>query len=204
MRNEPQQREQIFRVLNRLSQIAKELDPNHPTVIITAGMDAAKAAQVMAFCPDVDIIGINAYSPLAWLPAKLNEWKFERPTLITEWGADGHWESPQTGWKAPIEPTSTEKAAQFERAYQGGVQGDARRCLGSYAFNRGHKQEATATWFRLFLKSGERVNAQDSLTKLGTGHLPEFPCPRISPIRIAGDTFAPGSLLVAEVEVSSD
>jgi hypothetical protein len=203
MRHEPQQREQIFRVLNRLSRIAKELDPNHPTVIITAGMDATKAAQVMGFCPDVDIFGINAYGPLTTLPAKLTEWKFERPTLITEWGPMGYWETPQTAWKAPIEPTSSEKAAQFERAYAGGILGDARRCLGSYAFIWGHKQEATATWFGLFLKSGERVNAQDSLTKLWTGRMPEFPSPTISPIRIAGDKFAPGALISAEVQVSS-
>jgi hypothetical protein len=81
--------------------------------------------------------------------------------------------------------------------------GDARRCLGSYAFIWGHKQEATATWFGLFLKSGERVNAQDTLTKLWTGRMPEFPCPAISPIVVAGEKFAPGAEVSAEVEVSS-
>jgi hypothetical protein len=115
----------------------------------------------------------------------------------------GYWETPQTAWKAPIEPTSSEKAAQFERAYAGGILGDARRCLGSYAFFWGHKQEATATWFGLFLKTGERVNAQDSLTKLWTGRTPEFPIPTISPIRTAGDKFAPGAVISAEVQVSS-
>jgi hypothetical protein len=203
MRDNPQQREQIFRVLNRLAKIAKELDPNHLTVIVTAGMSADKAAQVNEFCPDMDIIGINAYAPLVGLPAKLDEWKFERPYFVTEWGPNGHWESPHTAWKAPIEPTSMEKAAQFERAYKAGISGDARRCLGSYAFIWGHKQEATATWFGLFLKSGERVNAQDTLTKLWTGRRPEFPCPTISPIRIVGEKFAPGALISAEVDVSS-
>lgn len=202
-RNEPREREHIFRALNRLVQLVKRLDPNHPTVIVTAGMDAAKAAQIKEFCPDVDIIGINAYAPLATLPARLDEWKFERPYFVTEWGPNGHWESPQTSWKAPIEPTSLEKAAQFERVYRSGILGDPRRCLGSYAFIWGHKQEATATWFGLFLKSGERVNAQDTLTKMWTGHPPEFPCPEISPIQMAGDKFAPGAKVSVSVNVSS-
>jgi hypothetical protein len=166
-------------------------------------MEADKVAQVNEFCPDVDIIGINTYAPLATLPAKLDSGKFERPYFVTEWGNHGHWESPHTAWKAPIEPTSVEKAAQFERAYESGILGDARRCLGSYAFIWGHKQEATATWFGLFLKSGERVNAQDTLTKLWTGRMPEFPCPAISPIVVAGEKFAPGAEISAEVQVSS-
>jgi hypothetical protein len=203
MRNDPREREAIFRALNRFAQLAKRLDPNHPTVIVTAGMDADKAAHIAQFCPDVDIIGINTYGPLPTLPAKLDELKFEKPTLITEWGTRGHWEEPQTEWKAPIEPTSTQKAAQIERAYQSGILGDARRCLGSYAFIWGHKQEATATWFGLFLKSGERVSTQDALTKAWTGRAPQFPAPSISPIAVAGDKFAPGALIPAEVKVES-
>jgi hypothetical protein len=90
MRNDPAQRELIFRALNHLAQIAKKFDPNHPTVIVVAGMDAAKAAQMNQFCPDVDIIGINAYAPLTGLPTKLDEWKFDRPYLVTEWGSTTH------------------------------------------------------------------------------------------------------------------
>jgi hypothetical protein len=176
-RNERHQREPIFRAVNRLAKVVKQLDPNHPTVIVLAGMTPSKAAELKEFCPDVDIIGINTYAGLATMPAQFDEWKFERPYFVTEWGPNGHWETPLTSWKAPIEPTSVQKAMQYERAYLDGILGDGRRCLGSYAFIWGHKQEATATWFGLFLKSGERVNAQDSLTKLWTGRAPEFPVP---------------------------
>jgi hypothetical protein len=201
--NDPNKRVPIFRALNRLAQVAKQLDPNHPTVIVVAGMEPSKAAQINELCPDVDIIGINSYAPLTTLPAKLSEWKFERPYFVTEWGPNGHWESPHTSWNAPVEPTSVQKARQYERAYLDGILGDGRRCLGSYAFIWGHKQETTATWFGLFLKSGERVNAQDSLTKLWTGRAPKFPCPDISPIAIVGEKFAPGAPISAEIKVSS-
>lgn len=203
-RNEPHQRAPIFRALNRLAKVVKQLDPNHPTVIVLAGMTASKAAEINELCPDVDIIGINTYAALASLPASLNELKFERPYFVTEWGPNGHWEAPHTSWKAPIEPTSVQKAMQYERAYLDGILGDGRRCLGSYAFIWAHKQEATATWFGLFLKSGERVNAQDSLTKLWTGRAPEFPAPAISPIKLAGDKFAPGANILVDVKASSE
>src|SRR4028119_2214156 len=202
-RNERHQREPIFRALNRLARAVKQLDPNHPTVIVLAGMTPSKAAEINEFCPDVDIIGINTYAPLATLPAQLDEWKFERPYFVTEWGPNGHWESPQTSWNAPIEPTSVQKARQYERAYLDGILGDGQRCLGSYAFIWGHKQEATATWFGLFLKSGERLNAQDSLTKLWTGRAPEFHCPTISPIKISGEKFAAGAEIPVSIGVSS-
>ena len=202
-RDDPKQRESIFRALNHLAQVVKQLDQNHPTVIVTAGMSAAKAALVNEFCPDVDIIGINAYAPLNVLTAKLTEWKFNRPYFVTEWGPDGHWESPHTAWKAPIEPTSTQKGAQIERAYRNGILSDPLRCLGSYVFYWGHKQEATATWFGLFLKSGERVSTQDTLTRLWTGKAPEFPAPVISPITAASEKHAPGAQFSAEVSVRS-
>ncbi len=202
-RNERHQREPIFRGVNRLAKVVKQLDPHHPTVIVVAGMTPSKAAEINELCPNVDIIGINTYAPLANLPAQLDEWKFERPYFVTEWGPNGHWETPQTSWKAPIEPTSVQKARQYERAYLDGILGDGRRCLGSYAFIWGHKQEATATWFGLFLKSGERVGAQDSLTKLWTGRAPEFSCPTITPIKIDGEKFPTGTKIPVSIGVSS-
>lgn len=201
--NEPLQRERIFRLLNRLAKLVRVLDPNHPTLVIVAGIDRDKVDQLTRFCPDVDIVGINSYAPVPTLPARLDEWKFERPYLITEWGNAGHWEVAHTSWNAPIEETSSQKAAFFERAYTNGIAGDARRCLGSYAFIWGTKQEATATWFGLFLKSGERLNAQDSLTKLWTKRAPKTLCPTISPIQITGDKFAPQSKITVSVRTSS-
>jgi hypothetical protein len=190
-----------------LAQVAKRLDPNHPTLIVLAGLTPDKAKEVQELCPDVDIIGINTYAPLATLPAQVNEWKFEKPYIVTEWGVHGHWESPHTSWDAPIEPTSVQKAAQIEHAYRKGILGDTRRCLGSYAFIWGHKQETTATWFGLFLKSGERVNGQDTLTRLWTGKNPKHLVPTISPIVLndvdPSKPLAPGAQVEAQIKVTS-
>lgn len=87
---------------------------------------------------------------------------------MTKWRNAGYRKIAQARWNAPLEPTSSQKAARFEHAYRGAILGDTRRCLDSYAFIRGHKREATATWFGLFLTSGERINAADALQKSGT------------------------------------
>jgi hypothetical protein len=85
MRNEPRQREQIFRVLNRLSQMPESLtEPSYSDC--DSGYGCRKAAQVMSFA----LTWTSSASTIRYcftLPAKLDEWKFERPTLIYRMGA---------------------------------------------------------------------------------------------------------------------
>ena len=48
--------------------------------------------------------------------------------------------------------------------------GNTTLCLGTYAFKWGHKQEATPTWFGMFLPDGRRTPAIDTMTELWSGH----------------------------------
>ena len=132
------QREVVLRFLNSLAQMVKALDPNHPTVMVLAGMTRNKADQVKQWCPDVDIVGINIYGGLERLKDNLQQWGFARPYLVTEWGPTGYWEAPHTAWKAPIEASSSEKAVQLKNAYEASIIGDS-NCLGSYAFGLGEQ-----------------------------------------------------------------
>lgn len=71
-----------------------------------------------------------------------------KPFMVTQFGAPGHWESSKTSWGAPVEMTSTAKANWYAQGY-----------LGSYVFIWGHKQEATATWYGMFLADGSRLGS---------------------------------------------
>ena len=42
---------------------------------------------------------------------------FTRPYIVTEFGPFGFWEVGSTAWKAPIEPSSTEKAQVYLKNY---------------------------------------------------------------------------------------
>jgi hypothetical protein len=119
---------------------------------------------------------------------------------LTEFGPPGAWESAKNAWGAPIELSSTAKAAVYRKSYVEGVAGAAGQCLGSYAFVWGHKQEATATWFGLLLPDGSRLEAVDVLTTLWTGKAVENHCPVIESLspRDVGE-LDPGAEFVAKL-----
>lgn len=193
----PAHLEAMWREFNTLARLAKQEDPNHPTAIILAGATDAKLDAVSRWCPDVDLVCFNAYGTLRDLPAKLDKYGWKRPYLITEFGAFGWWEAPATKWGAPIEQTSTEKAKEYTASYQRGVLGDKQRCLGSYVFFWEPKQEATATWFGMFLPGGERLEPVDAMTRAWSRKWPANRSPQIKTLEFATpqNLFTPGEFV---------
>ena len=182
--------ETVLRAMNDAARLVKSIDPNHPTMTVVAEIGDGKAELFMRLCPDIDILGINSYGGIPSLPDRLNAIGFNKPYLITEYGPLGHWETGHTAWNAPYEQTSAEKAEHLRRGYDHTIAGDPRRCLGGFAFLWGHKQETTATWYGMFLKSGEKLSAVDTLATLWSGAQPENASPTVASITIDGDPTA--------------
>ena len=191
----------IWKTVNEIARVAHQEDPNHPTMTVVAELGGPKLAMYREHCPDVDILGINSYAGLHSLGDRLDKAGFDRPYVVTEFGPPGPWEVAQTSWKAPVEPTSTAKAGAYRANYVRSIAGRPRLCLGSYAFLWGHKQEATSTWFGLFLPSGEKLGAVDALAESWTGQPPGNRCPRVEPIRFDFDRkeVDPGAALKARL-----
>jgi hypothetical protein len=122
--------------------------------------------------------------------------------MLTEFGASGTWEVPSTAWGAPIEPDPGAKAEAYYSAYVIDRDRNAGRSLGSYAFYWGQKQEATATWYGLFLASGEKLPAVDALSFAWTGEWPANRAPAIRSLAspIALQSVQPGRKSYAEVD----
>ena len=97
--------------LDRLAQLVKELDPAHPTFTAIAGMNPVKAAGLDTHVPHLDFVGINSYGAIFSLRKHLSKMGWKRPWMLTEWGPQGFWERPKTTFGAPLEQTSSEKAA---------------------------------------------------------------------------------------------
>jgi len=191
---------EIWNAVEAAAKLTKQLDPNHPTMTVIAEIGGQKMPFIHKYCPDIDIIGINSYgggSSVAERYAKLNGTK---PYIITEFGPVGQWEIAKTSWGAPYEQTSTEKAAFYRKTYEGSIAGKP-LCLGSYAFLWGQKQEATATWFGMFLKSGEKLGAVDTMSQLWTGNSPANPCPGIHHLKLRGSAeVSAGKTFTAELD----
>tara|TARA_B100000242_G_scaffold108040_1_gene75043 strand:- start:4774 stop:6039 length:1266 start_codon:yes stop_codon:yes gene_type:complete len=154
-----------FRVWDAVGEIAnmiKELDPNHPVMTVTAGIDPSEIYMIKTHCPDIDILGINTYGGIKDLSSLIKKYGWQKPYMVTEWGPYGHWESPLTSWGVAIEASSKEKAEFRDQAYQA-IEQDSTLCLGSYAFLWGYKQEQTPTWYGIFTKNGNATQSVDIL-----------------------------------------
>jgi len=180
--------------LDRLAVMVKEIDPAHPTFTAVAGMGILKSKGLNEYAPHLDYVGINTYGGLFSLRNHLKQIGWNRPWLITEWGPQGYWERPKNTSGAPLEQTSSEKAAMMRRAYDEVISQDG-ACLGSYAFVWGWKFEASATWFGLLTHDGKTTEPLDVLQEKWSGSPPANRAPSILPMKgVPSEPVHPGSL----------
>ena len=188
-----------FSVWNAVNDVAKfihEVDPNHPVTTTLAGADKEHIPQLIKRCPELDILSINAYKDLPYVKSKISKYGWKGPYIIGEWGATGYWESDTVPWGAFIEETSSQKAKVCEERYKSIVT-DSNRCLGSYVYYWGNKQERTHTLLSLFLVNGEQMEPLDVIQKSWTGKFPVNKSPTISPINIDNLNSKKGIYLTA-------
>ena len=194
----------IWRELEELARIVKEEDPDHPVCTVIAGAAAGKVQALMHDYPSIDILGVNAYAGAAGVGAALVQAGWTKPFILAEYGPVGHWEVRQTGWGAPIEAPAREKAENYRKAYRGAMEESRGLCVGSFAFVWGQKQEVTATWYGMFLATGEKLPAVDAVAHAWMGVWPASRSPSIE--RLAADfaegVVKPGASLRVEARVA--
>jgi len=194
--------EVIWRELNHLAGIIKDLDPHHPVMTMIAGAQPAKIAGILEHYPNMDILGINSYGSAPVEGRRLVGMGWNGPYMLTEYGVTGTWEVSATPWDAPIEPDPSTKAAESYTAYTMDRDDNAGRSLGSYVFFWGNKQEATATWFGMFLPTGEKLPRVDAMAYAWSGKWPDNRAPKLTSLStpVAFETVKPGIRSYAEVD----
>jgi hypothetical protein len=194
--------QRIWSELEVLARMIKEEDPAHPVMTVVAGGGKAKIASIKALYPSLDILGVNSYGPAALVNTMLDDAGWEKPYMLTEFGPRGQWEVLQTPWGAPIEPGSSEKVVSYVAAHRSALADAHGRCLGTFCFLWGQKQEATATWFGMFLPTGEKTPVVDAMAHEFSGRWPANRSPQIQTIRtaLAGDRVPAGREFSASVE----
>ena len=186
----------IWSAVNDVAAMIKALDPHHPTMTVTAELGGGRIESLHKHSPAIDIHGINSYGGAPSLAERLRAGGATKPYVVTEFGPPGSWEVAKTPWGAPIELTSTEKAAAYRRAYEHAVANESGKALGAYAFTWGFKMEATATWFGMFLADGSRLAAVDAMTELWSGSPPDNLAPTVKPLAIDSESeMDPGDVI---------
>ena len=193
----------VLAEINALAREIKQIDPDHPVMTAFAGVWPQKGALFNELCPDVDIMGVNVYGGAPAIPQELQRQGYTGPYVLTEFGPIGHWEVGMAPWGAPVEQTSSGKARTYEEFYSVAVLDQPDRALGAYAFLWGQKQERTESWYGMFLKTGEKTEAVDVMSRLWGGEI-ENCAPSIG--RIESDAamkrVPPEAEMVASVEAA--
>jgi len=176
--------EKVWNAVNDIAKMIHEIDPNHPTTTMLAGVPEKQVKLIKRRCPHIDLISINCFKELPFVADKLKAAGWRGPYLFAEWGSTGYWETDKTDWDAAIEETSHEKAEICIERYKVAVEEQSKQCLGSYVFYWGFKQERTHTYFSLFLDSGAETEVLDAVQYLWTGSWPANRAPIIDSVRL--------------------
>jgi hypothetical protein len=153
-------------------------------------------------CPSVDVVGINSYGGVTSVGDRYRKAGGSKPIVITEFGPPGTWECAKNSWGIPLEPSSTRKGEIYREAYVRGIRAQKSLCLGSYVFTWGHKNEATPTWFGLFLPDDSQLEAVHVMSELWSGKAPANRCPRIEVPKVDEEEPARGEVIHAKVHLS--
>jgi hypothetical protein len=193
----------IWKAVNDIAAMVKELDPAHPTMTVTAEIGGGRIKSLHERSPAIDIHGINSYGGVPSLLERYRKAGATKPFVLTEFGPPGAWEVAKSEWGAPYELTSTEKGAFYRRSYESAVLGAPGVALGAYTFIWGYKMEATGTWYGMFLPDGSRLAAVDTMTELWSGKTPANLAPIIETLSIEGeDQVDPGDEVNVHVEIA--
>lgn len=194
----------VWDAVNEIAEMIHKVDPNHPVTTALAGLGAQDVELLRTRAPALDFYSTQVYGGIMGLDRAMDALGLIEPLMVTEWGTMGHWEVPSTDWQAPIELTSAAKAAQYIAGYEQVIKANPGRIIGAYAFLWGQKQERTPTWYGTLMETGDRTEAADALQYIWLGVWPRNRVPRVSLIRLAGQTAHQSVVGVAGMHLQAD
>ena len=174
----------FYTAYNSLLNNIHQSDPNHPVFTTVINVDKKNIFNLQWRVPALDFIGLNSYNSLRTLQKDVDAvslfWK--GPYIIAEWAPRGGWEARASSWYAPLEQSSTEKAAAYYQFYTQHMPLQDPRFMGSVVFYWGCRHEYTYTWYSVFNEDGAPTEIAESLRDCWTGAVTAHHSPVITGI----------------------
>lgn len=178
--------------VEELAQLIKLIDKRH-LVSTVISYNPSALDSIAKYAPSLDYVGINVYGPMDKVQHTIEQSSYKGPFMITEWGPTGWWETSKTDWGAPIEQTGEEKRQVYEERYTRYISANP-RCLGSFVFLWGQKEERTPTWFSMFVEDdveqlplhGEKTSMVEAMQRVWTDQKLTETAPVINGMTIDG------------------
>jgi hypothetical protein len=135
--NEVHLDEPYLRVVNRMSEEIHKRFPYHLTSLTMINAKPQDIAKIKQFAPDVDVLGIQAYSRGAVRGGIKNaEQHWGKPFYVSEFNANGPWNFGKTAWDVPLDEPVTKKVSDLKDCYV--AIDESPLCVGSTIFVWGH------------------------------------------------------------------
>ncbi|MDO3380634.1 glycoside hydrolase family 2 TIM barrel-domain containing protein [Gilvimarinus algae] len=199
----------VYVAINDMIEYIHREDPHHPVTYTFAGASRDHIQTALKYTPEVDFISVQLYADVANLPEIIRQVGVDKPYMVTEYGAIGHWERPATEWGREIEEPSGIKAKTLAERMRSAFDGNPTgQVIGSYAFLWGQKQERTPTWYGMFNADGKPNARIDELARYWTGEYPDNRAPLAMSITLNGQRaeqnvyLKPGERAELTVEVT--
>jgi len=198
---------ETIEAVDDIAKMIQDLDHVHLVTTVTAGVQREEIPVIMQYAPHIDFISVNSYGDIGKVDDSLSAYGYDGPYLITEWGPDGFWESDTTDMGAPIEQSTNEKERLYYQRYMDHILNEP-RCMGSFVFLWGQKQERTHSWFGMFDETGRPYGTVKAMEQAWNEEPFESVTAQIRELKVEGRPFTPSATLVggivASVEVEGE
>lgn len=201
----------FYAVYNRLLDMIHAEDPDHPVTTAMINYQFRNVMNIRLKISGLDLLSFNTFGDLKKLDKQLssNDWLWNGPFLISEWGIYSPQESRTTAWSAPIEPTSTEKAKYYHEFYTKYLPVNNPRFLGALTFYWGCKSEVTPTWYSIVDQHGAKTALVQEMESCWTNRPPQHPAPEVERLLINGKQpvdnifLSPDTVQTAELKLTT-
>jgi hypothetical protein len=154
----------VWDAVNGISEMIHEVDPNHLTTTMLAGVSRELVDEIKTRAPDLDLLSVQMYAGYRGPAAAHGRVRLGRPLHGDRVGSDRALGSPSDALGRTHREHQLRQGGFLSRALPDGDRLDTTQLLGSYVFLWGQKQERTPTWYGLFLPpASNRSRRRDAL-----------------------------------------